>query len=82
MNFTIYSKRGCPYCDKIKTILGDLSIRKGCSVSCYELGTDFDKDEFYSEFGEGSTFPQIILDNKNLGGCIDAVKYLQENNLL
>jgi glutaredoxin 3 len=82
MNFTIYSKRGCPYCDKIKTVLGDLSIKKGCPVICYELGTDFNKDEFYAEFGEGSTFPQIILNDKHIGGCIDTVKYLQENNLL
>jgi glutaredoxin len=82
MNFTIYSKQGCPYCDKIKTILGDLSIKKGYQVICYELGTNFNKDEFYAEFGEESTFPQIILNDKNLGGCIDTVKYLQENNLL
>jgi glutaredoxin len=82
MNFTIYSKPSCPYCDKIKTVLGDLSITKGSTVTCYEFGTDFNKDEFYAEFGEGSTFPQIILDNKNLGGCIDTVKYLQENDLL
>lgn len=82
MNFTIYSKNGCPYCDKIKTILGDLSIKKGYPIICYELGSEFDKDSFYAEFGEGSTFPQVVVDGKTLGGCVDTIKYLQQNSVL
>jgi len=76
MSFTVYSKQGCPYCDK-----SDLSIKKGYSVICYELGTQFTREEFYSEFGEGSTFPQVVFDQKHIGGCSDTVKYLQENNM-
>lgn len=82
MNFTVYSKRGCPYCDKIKVVLGELSIKKGYQVVCYELDTDFTREEFYAEFGQGSTFPQVIMDDKHIGGCSDTVKYLQKNNLL
>jgi glutaredoxin len=82
MNFTVYSKKGCPYCDKVKTVLSDLSVKKGSPVICYELGTDFTREEFYAEFGEGSTFPQVIMGEKQLGGCSDTVKYLVENNLL
>ncbi len=81
MSFTVYSKQGCPYCDKIKMVLSDLSIKKGYSVICYELGTQFTREEFYSEFGEGSTFPQVVFDQKHIGGCSDTVKYLQENNM-
>ena len=81
MNFTVYSKKGCPYCDKIKMVLGDLSVKKGYPVICYELGTQFTREEFYAEFGEGSTFPQVVFDKKNIGGCSDTVKYLQENNM-
>jgi glutaredoxin len=81
MNFTVYSKKGCPYCDKIKIVLGDLSVKKGYPVICYELGTEFTREQFYAEFGEGSTFPQVVFDKKNIGGCSDTVKYLQENNM-
>lgn len=81
MSFTVYSKKGCPYCDKIKMVLGDLSVRKGYPVICYELGTQFTREEFYAEFGEGSTFPQVVFDQKHIGGCGDTVKYLQENNM-
>jgi glutaredoxin len=81
MSFTVYSKKGCPYCDKIKMVLGDLSVKKGYPVICYELGTEFTREQFYAEFGEGSTFPQVVFDKKNIGGCSDTVKYLQENNM-
>jgi glutaredoxin 3 len=82
MTFTVYSKKGCPYCDKIKVVLSDLSVKKGCPVTCYELGTDFTREEFYAEFGEGSTFPQVIMGEQHLGGCSDTVRYLSENSLL
>lgn len=81
MNFTVYSKKGCPYCDKIKMVLNDLSIKKGYPVICYELGTQFTREEFYAEFGEGSTFPQVVFNQNHIGGCSDTVKYLQENNM-
>jgi glutaredoxin len=81
MSFTVYSKKGCPYCDKIKMVLSDLSIKKGYPVICYELGTQFTREEFYAEFGEGSTFPQVVFSQKHIGGCSDTVKYLQENNM-
>jgi glutaredoxin len=78
MNFTVYSKDGCPYCEKIKNIL---DLTKLTHV-VYTLGEDFTKEEFYSEFGEGSTFPQVICDTKKLGGCTDTVKFLKEQNIV
>jgi len=82
MNFTVYSKRGCPYCTKVIQILDYLSGSKGYSIKEYTLETDFTKEEFYSEFGEGSTFPQVVCDNKKLGGCSDTIKHLKENNII
>ncbi len=81
MNFTIYSKQGCPYCDKIKYVLGELSKQKGYDVAVFELGTNFNREQFYEKFGNGSTFPQVVLNEQNIGGCTDTVKYLQENNM-
>lgn len=82
MNFTVYSKYGCPYCTKVIQVLSVLSSSKGFPVREYVLGTDFTREEFYKEFGEGSTFPQVILNDQHLGGCSDTVRYLQENKLL
>ena len=48
----------------------------------YNLGEDFTKEEFYSEFGKGSTFPQVICDDKKLGGSVDTIKFLKEHQLV
>jgi len=82
MNFTVYTKHGCPYCTKIIQVLSSLSSSKGFSIREYNLGSEFTRENFYAEFGEGATFPQVVCENKHIGGCSDTIKYLQENNLL
>ena len=77
-NFTVFSKDGCPFCTKVQEVL-DLA---GLSFVNYKLDKDFDKPSFYGEFGEGSTFPQIVMNGKKLGGCQETVKYLQEKQLV
>ena len=78
MNFTVYSKQNCPYCTKIKHVL-ELTESKHV---VYTLDQDFTKEEFYCEFGEGSTFPQVICDDKKLGGCVDTIKFLKEQQII
>ena len=78
MNYTIFSKEGCPYCDKIKQVL-ELT---GSNFVVYTLGEQFDRDAFYGEFGEGSTFPQVVVDGKKLGGCVDTIQYLKEHQVI
>lgn len=79
MKFTVYSKDGCPYCSKIEQVLQLAELQH----VIYKLGRDFNRDQFYAEFGEGSTFPQVILnDQEHLGGCTDTVHYLKEQNLV
>ena len=78
MKFTVYSKDGCPYCEKIKQVLN----LAGSDYVVYNLGEHFSKDDFYAEFGNGSTFPQVIMNDLHLGGCTDTVKYLKENGIV
>jgi glutaredoxin len=79
MKFTVYSKDGCPYCTKVQQVLQLSNLEH----VVYKLGSDFDRDGFYTQFGEGSTFPQVVLnDQEHLGGCTDTVQYLKEQNLV
>ena len=79
MRFTVYSKYGCPYCSKVKQVLQLSNLEH----KVYKLDEDFSRDEFYAEFGFGSTFPQVVLnDTERLGGCTDTVKYLKENKVI
>ena len=78
MNFTVYSKDGCPYCVKVKQVL-ELT---GSQFVMYTLGEDFTREEFYTEFGQGSTFPQVVCDGKKLGGSVDTIKFLREQQVI
>ena len=78
MNFTVYSKLGCGYCEKIISVLqlAELNFVE------YKLDEDCARTQFYSQFGEGSTFPQVTVDAYTIGSAADTVKYLQEYNLV
>ena len=81
--YTVYSKYGCPYCDKVKTILQLAELKH----VVYDLGVDYTREEFYVKFGNGSTFPQVVLndgddDSVKLGGCTETVAYLKEQKLI
>jgi glutaredoxin len=78
MNFIVYSKPGCPYCTKIKEVLK----LKNFSYQEKILDEDFNRNDFYAQFGVGSTFPQVIMNDEKLGGCTDTVRYLRESNLI
>ena len=78
MNFTVYSKEGCPFCTKVVQVL---QLAKLNHV-VYELDDHFDRESFYGQFGQGSTFPQVVLNGTNLGGCTETVQYLKENKLV
>mgnify|MGYP003124540535 CR=1 FL=1 len=77
-NFTVYSKDGCPYCDKVIEVLKLAKL----SYVVYKLDEDFDRTSFYGQFGDQSTFPQVVIDHINLGGSSETIKYLQENKLV
>ena len=79
MRFTIYSKEGCPFCTKIQQVMQLVELQH----VIYKLNRDFTREEFYDRFGQGSTFPQVVLNNdQTLGGCTETVKYLQEKNVI
>ena len=77
MNFQVYTRTGCPYCTKIKQVLQG----KGYSFTEKQLNRDFTREQFYSQFGPGSTFPQVTMNDISLGGCTNTIKYLQEKDI-
>tara|TARA_B100001287_G_scaffold268305_1_gene264431 strand:- start:934 stop:1176 length:243 start_codon:yes stop_codon:yes gene_type:complete len=74
---TIYSRKGCPYCEKFIAIVEMEELNH----VVYKLDRDFTREEFSEKFGEGSTFPQILYNDIHIGGCKEGILYLQENNI-
>jgi len=78
MNVKIYSKSGCPFCVKTEEVMYHIGI----SPTVLSLNTDFDKEDFYAIFGEGSTFPKVLIDDQVIGGAKETIEYLQANGRL
>ena len=78
MKAVLWSKENCQWCDRVRQLLNSVDI----NYIEYKYDVDFTKQGFYSEFGEGATFPQVQIDNKHIGGCKDTLHYLQEKNLI
>lgn len=82
MKFTVYSKPGCPYCDKIKKVLEISNQDHTIKI----LDEDFTSEEYLSKFSPKSPFPQIILHDSvgdvHLGGCIQTLKFLKQQNII
>ena len=71
-NLAIYTRNNCEYCRKLKVVLDSFTVK----YIQFKLDEDFSREEFYSMFDEGSTFPQVTLDGQKVGGCTETIEYL------
>ncbi|MBS1168428.1 MAG: glutaredoxin 3 [Proteobacteria bacterium] len=64
---TIYTREGCGYCTRAKALL----TRKGAPFAEIDAGSDPAlKTEMVQRSGR-TTFPQIFLGDRHVGGCDD-----------
>ena len=73
MKVEIYSKNNCGYCDKAK-----LKLQK-YNPKVHMLDQDYTREEFFAKFPHAKTFPQIIINNTNIGGYYELEKWLAFN---
>jgi glutaredoxin len=58
MNFIIYGKPNCVYCQRAKTHI----TKNGYPYTYKELGIDFTREELLEKFPNAKTFPQITVE--------------------
>ena len=68
MNIEIYSKDNCPFCDKAIHQAQQMVQESSNKYVVYKLGVDFGIEDMFQIFPNARTFPQIIVDGKNIGG--------------
>jgi glutaredoxin 3 len=76
--YTIYTKSGCPYCDKAKALL---NIDNPIIINCDEMLVD-KKEEFLQFIKELTqknhrTFPMVFKDSTFIGGYSDLLNFLK-----
>ena len=45
----------------------------------YMLDKDYNRDDFFKKFPQAKTFPQIIINNEQVGGYQELEKWLEKN---
>lgn len=77
-SIVIYSKFGCDYCSKLRNYLISKEIEFEYLV--YEM--NFSRDKFSELFGDATTFPQVTVNGKPIGGLKSTIKFLVEQKLV
>jgi len=68
LKIEIYSKDNCPFCDKAVHQAQQMVQESSNTYVVYKLGVDFEIEDMFQMFPTARTFPQIVLDGKNIGG--------------
>lgn len=64
---TIYTKPFCPYCERALALLE----KKGAKVTEYVAAMDPDRKAEMIQRSGRSTYPQIFIGDRHVGGCDD-----------
>ena len=73
MEVLIYSKANCPNCIKAKKKLNEYNPK------ILVLGKDISREDFFKKFPHAKQVPQIVINNKHIGGFEDLEKWFAFN---
>jgi len=75
---TIYVKDNCPFCHRAQ----DLLRRKGVNFDIINAGNDANlRDEMIKKSNGRTTFPQIFIGTRHIGGCDDLYAFDETGQL-
>ena len=74
MNFLIFTKYRCSYCDRAKSLIE----KKGFEYKSINIEEDNNIDLLLEKNKYARTMPQIFINDKLIGGYTDLVKYFEE----
>jgi len=76
MRAIVWSKNQCPYCDQAKALLK----KKGIEFEERNVSQDWTKEQLLEAVPTARTVPQILLDEKLIGGFTELKKLFEQEN--
>lgn len=73
-NVVVWSKDGCPFCDRAVTLLET----KGISYELRKIGDGWTKEQLLESVPSARTVPQIVIDGESIGGFTELHSILRE----
>ena len=72
-NIIVYSKPNCPYCVMAKRLLTQMKL----TFTEHVVGVDTTREQLLEAAPNARTVPQIIIDNKLIGGYDQLASYIE-----
>lgn len=72
-NIIVYSKPNCPYCVKAKRLLTQMKL----TFTEHVVGVDATREQLLEAAPNARTVPQIIIDDKVIGGYDQLASYIE-----
>lgn len=82
MHIKIYSKDPCPYCDMAERAAQQFVQESEHTYEKLMLNKDFMMEDLLKLQPNARTFPQVFIDDKNIGGYDQFKEHLDEQKLL
>lgn len=86
MTITIFTKRGCQYCDKLKNFL---SLYDDLTLNLIEIKENSEREKMLSilppqlQIQSKITFPQVFIGKEYIpGGCEGTIQYLSAKGIV
>jgi glutaredoxin len=76
MKAIVWSKNQCPYCDQAKALLK----LKGIEFEERNVSQDWTREQLLEAVPTARTVPQILLDEKLIGGYTELKKLFEQEN--
>jgi glutaredoxin len=73
----VWGKSQCPSCEKTKRYLSSNKI----DYIYKQLGKDFTREQIFEEFVSARTFPQVKINNTQVGGYEEMITYIETMGL-
>lgn len=70
IKYLIYTKPGCPYCEKAKALL------KEKQHSVLVLGVDISREELLAKFPDAKSLPIVMYGGQTIGGYAELLDHL------
>jgi glutaredoxin 3 len=74
MKAIVWSKNMCPFCDQAKNLLK----LKGIEFEERNITKDWTKEQLLEAVPTARTVPQVLLDDKLIGGFVELKKYFEK----
>lgn len=81
MDIKVYKRPGCGWCVKLDEVMNRAGIKQE-NIETFIVGKDITNDEFKEKFPSAIGVPYTIIDEEELPGVPDVVKYFVDKGIL